>query len=503
MQINLETLNNKFENVEEKYLFQPKNLANFGNDDVNNLLMHCSDVGVSDIHIEGGKHIVGDIHSRFFPISTRILNEKEVERVIKKLYDEIAIAQIYEREAIDTNYTIKSRENNKRYRYRVNAVGSFVGDLKTVQITIRTLDSSPPKISLVNKGDRLDEVEKGTIGLEKEIWDCVAPDQGLVIVTGPTGSGKSTLLAGIIRKLLEKKGLNKKIVTCEAPIEYVFDKVQSFSGVISQTEIYTQLKNFYEGVRAAMRRKPDIIFIGEARDIETIDSAIMAAQTGHLLYTTMHTNSVSETLKRSINVFPENERQAKLMDLIDTTQLIIAQRLLPTLDGKRCAVKEYLHFDNEIRGILRESNPLTVTHVIDGLVREKKQRLIDDVYLRYKEGLISEEDFKFYQISWGKHSLDETEMFDFIADTDIHFMDSRVFAEKGLVDNIHFGVVIDKNDDNHGKVAFVDSREMDLDEFKEEANTRYYFSVDSEKINSKKLLRKIKMMIHGTNQNKQ
>lgn len=501
MRIDMDSLKSEFENVKEEFLFQPDNPANFSDRDVNNLLMHCSDIGVSDIHIEGGKHIVGDIHSRFYPVSTRILNEKEVEKIIKKLYDDIAIAQIYEREAIDTNYTIKARDKNKRYRFRINAVGTFVGDLKTVQITIRTLDSSPPKISLVNKGDRLDQVEKGTIGLEKEIWDVVAPDQGLVIVTGPTGSGKSTLLAGIIRKLLESKSLNKKIVTCEAPIEYVFDKVKSSSGFISQTEIYTQLKSFYDGVKAAMRRKPDIIFIGEARDVETIDSAIMAAQTGHLLFTTMHTNSVSETLKRSINVFPESERQAKLMDLIDTTQLIVAQRLLKTVDGKRCAVKEYLHFDNEIRAILRETNPMNVTHVIDGLVRDKKQRLIDDVYLRFKEGLITEEDFEYYQRSWGKHAIDEDDIFDFVEDHDIQFMDSRVFGEKGMVSNIHFGVCIDKEDDNYGKVAFVEDKEMSLEEFADVSNSRYYFSVDNEKIDSKKVLRKIKQMIHGMKKN--
>lgn len=497
MYIDLDVINELFENVNEAYFFEPQNPANYGMDDVKNLLRHCSEIGVSDIHIEGGKFIVGDIHSRFFPISTRIVNEKEVEKIIKKLYDEIAIAQIYKREPVDTNYTINDHVNNKRYRYRVNAVGSFVGDIKTVQITIRTISSLPPVLSLVDRDFKMKDVEKGTMPIEKDIWDFVLPEEGIVIVTGPTGSGKSTLLAGIIRKILEKKQFNKKIVTCEAPIEYVFDKVRTTSGWISQTEVYTQVKNFYEAIKIALRRKPDIIFIGEARDMETIDSAIMAAQTGHLLYTTMHTNSVSESVTRSINIFPEGERQAKLIDFVSATRLIIAQRLIPTLDGKRCAVKEYLHFDKEIRTILKTTDVLNITHVIDSIVKEKKQRLIDDVYKKYVEGLISKEDFDHYQTSWGKHSLEEDELFNFLDDSDVQYMDSRVFCTKGEVSNIHFGVVIDKNDDNNGRVAFIDSKEMSLEEFKVEANVKYYFSIDNEKIDSKKVVRKLKTLIHG------
>tara|TARA_Y100000588_G_scaffold341918_1_gene386306 strand:+ start:2776 stop:4326 length:1551 start_codon:yes stop_codon:yes gene_type:complete len=487
---NLEKEN--FENIDMDLIFRPKTPTKFQPSDLNNFLIHCSEKGVSDIHIEGDKHIMVDVHSKLYPAMVRRLNITEAADIIKALYGDSAQAQIYDLEAVDTNHTINREE--KRYRYRINAVGSMVGDGKTVQITIRTLSSLPPKLTIVPEGQSITDVPSGTMGLEEAIWNNVAPDQGMVIVTGPTGSGKSTLLAGIIRKLLETPNLNKKIITCEAPIEYVFDEVKCTSGFISQTEIYTQLKSFYDGVRAGMRRKPDIIFIGEARDVETIDNSIVAAQTGHLLYTTSHTNSVAETVNRMINVFPESERQAKLMDIIDTTQMIVAQRLLPTIDGKRCAVKEYLVFDSEVRKILRETNPLNITHTIDGMVRDNKTRLIDDVYKRLKEGLITEEKFKYYEMSWGKHSLEEDDIFDF-EEEEILYHHVKVFSENGEeYSDCHVGIVIDKEDENHGKLAIVNSDDMTLEEFAEHSNSRHYFSVDKEKIKSKKILKTLKEM---------
>ena len=479
-----------YENISMDLIFRPKIAAKFNPSDLNDFLVHCSDLGISDIHIEGGKHPMVDLHSKMYPAMIRKLSGAEVSDIMKSLYGESAQAQIYDLEAIDTNHTINRGD---RYRYRINALGTIVGDQKTVQITIRTLSSTPPKLTIVPEGELITNVPSGTMGLEEKIWRTISPDQGMIVVTGPTGSGKSTLLAGIIRKLLEKPNFNKKIITFEAPIEYVFDEVKTGSGFISQTEIYTQLKSFYDGVRAGMRRKPDIIFIGEARDVETIDTSIMAAQTGHLLYTTSHTNSASETVNRMINVFPESERQAKLMDIIDTTQMIIAQRLIKTVDGKRCAVKEYIHFDTDVRKVLRETSPLNITQVIDGLVRDNKTRLIDDVYKRLKEGLITEDDFKYYEMSWGKHSIDDEDIFDF-EEEDIKYHNVRAFSLSGDHELCHVGIIIDKEDDNHGKLAIVNSEDMTLEEFAKESNSRHYFSVDNEKIKSKKILKSLRDM---------
>lgn len=494
MYIDIDYIKDKFENVKEEYFFIPSLESSFQDQDVNDLLIHCSEIGVSDIHIETGKFIMGDIHSTLYPISTRKINEKEAETIIKRLYDETAIAQLNQKEAVDTNHTIKTRDkNNKnvRYRFRINAIGSFVGEIKGIQITIRTLASSPPDLHIMEKGERIDNAPSGTIALEKEIWENIAPEEGMVLVTGPTGSGKSTLLAAIIKKLVQEEGFNKKVVTYEAPIEYVFDDVVARSGFISQTEIPTQLENFYRGLESAMRRKPNIIFVGESRDLETMDASIMAAQTGHLLYSTLHTNSVSETMKRAINMFPENERQAKLMDMVNTTQIIIAQRLIKTVDGKRCAVKEYLHFDKEVKRILSDATPINISHIIEGLVRTKKQRLIDDIHRRFEEGMISKEMFKKMELSYGKHSLDEDDIFDF-DEHGIVFKDLRVFVEEGEMENIHVGIVLNKEDDNHGRIAFIDQNKMSFEDFKEEAKTTINFSVENEKIDCRKIVANLK-----------
>lgn len=488
----LEQLNERFANVEVDYLFVPPRPEKYQKEDINALLKHASEIGASDIHIEGFKHVFFDVHSRLYPGSVRALYKEEVASLLKKLYDDNAIAKITSLEAIDTNHALKD-SNGKTYRFRVNAIGTMVGGDKTVQITIRTLAETPPKLKIVKRGEPLN-VGEGEIALEKEIWDYFSPSQGMVIVTGPTGSGKSTLMAAGIRTLVEQEHFNKKIITYEAPIEYVFDKIKMPSSIVTQTEIITQLPSFYDGVESGMRRKPDIVFIGEARDVETIDTSIMASQTGHLLYTTSHTNSVSETLKRLINVFPENERQSKLMDLVDSLQMIIAQRLLKTVDGKRCAVKEFLVFDTQVKSLLKETNPMNISTLVSGLVRDKKQRLIDDAYLRLKEGLISEETFADCEQSWGKLVMDESDIFDF-EEHEIQFVDKNIFLGLKTVVNAHVGIVLDKNNiDHYGKICFIEKSEMDIKLFVEESGANLYFTTKNEDTSNKKIMIKLKKM---------
>lgn len=465
-EIVLEKIKEKFTNVNKDYFFQPEGVL-MQKGDLTNLLKHCTDIGVSDIHIEGEKHIIGDISGRMWPITIKKLTSGEAANLLKRIYDENAITRIDSIEAIDTNYSMKTGMDT--YRFRVNAVGSTVGSDKTVQITIRTLPEIPPKLKIVDRGQPLD-VPKGYLGLEREIWDNFSPSQGMVIVTGPTGSGKSTLLAGGIRKLAEVPDINKKIITYEAPIEFVYDRCDTPSCVISQTEIGTQLKTFHDGIESGMRRKPDIILIGEARDPETIDSSILASQTGHLVYTTSHTNGVAETMKRLINVFPENERQAKLMDLVDSMKMVIAQRLLKTVDGGRCAIKEFLVFDKPVKDILRTTNAMNISTVLDEIVTDKRQRLIDDAYLRFQEGLISQETFDVCEKDFGNLNKSDEDIFK-MDDEKIRYLDAKDFAKEDYVSYLHCGIVINKKSGNHGKVAFVPKHEMDIESFTKDSES--------------------------------
>ena len=188
--------------------------------------------------------------------------------------------------------------------------------------------------------------------LPPDIKEAIAPYQGVVYVTGATGSGKSTLLASIIRHLAENEESNRKILTYEAPIEFVYDGLEMPNSIVSQSEIPRHLPSFAAGVRNALRRKPRLILVGEARDQETMSAVLEAALTGHPVYTTLHSNGVAETMRRLVTTFPADERHGRTIDILETIRLAIWQKLVPTVDGKRVALREYLIFTDEVRDIL-------------------------------------------------------------------------------------------------------------------------------------------------------
>lgn len=384
-------------NIEEKYLL-PETPIIFEKKHLEDILMHAENLGASDIHIEGNNYIVFDVYGKLKPVVNRIISVDEAETLLKRLYAESAIADLNKAEAIDTSFTFKIRGTKLKYRYRVNAIATKKKGEDSLQITIRTIPDNIPTIKQLN--------------LEKEIWDNFVPSQGMVIVTGPTGSGKSTLLAACIREILEIKNMNKKIVTYEAPIEFTYDNIISDSCIISQTEVPTQIKDFNLGVEAAMRRKPNIILIGEARDRETIENSVRAAQTGHLLYTTSHTNGVAETIRRMINMYSAEERDSILFDLIDVMQLIVSQRLLPSVDGKRVAVKEYLYFDQEVKEKLLSVSANQIVDVLRKEVKIKKQSLVHDAIKKYKEGKISKEVLIDFAKSFGINLKDKLDNYE-------------------------------------------------------------------------------------------
>ena len=223
---------------------------------------------------------------------------------------------------------------------------------------------------------------------------ALAPDQGVVYVTGATGSGKSTLLAAIIRHLVEKEEGNCKVLTYEAPIEFVYDDIQMPSSIVSQAEIPRHLASFAAGVRNALRRKPGLILVGEARDAQTISAVIEAALTGHPVYTTLHSNGVAETIRRLVTSFPADERHGRTIDILETIRLAVWQRLVPSTDGMRVALREYLVFDNKIRDMLLDVDPENVTAATRRLVKEYGQPMEVDARQKFEAGIIAEREYK-------------------------------------------------------------------------------------------------------------
>jgi len=312
-------------------------------------------------------------------VTRRRLSNNEVSEIINAMYGPNGTAQIMSGKDVDTHYEIRPNRSD-RYRFRINATGCLVEGHDGIQITARTIPSDPPTLESMN--------------LPQAVIDAIMPEQGIVYVTGATGSGKSTLLSSIIRSIAENVDSNRKILTYEAPIEFVYDSVEKASAIVSQSEIPRHLPSFAAGVRNALRRKPRLILVGEARDMETISAAMEAAMTGHPVYTTLHSNGVAETVRRLVTTYPAEERAGRTIDLIETMRLIISQRLAPTIDGKRVALREYLVFDEKIRDMLLDIDPINITAMVRKLVREQGRSMAADAKEKFDAGLISERNYR-------------------------------------------------------------------------------------------------------------
>lgn len=343
------------------------------------MLEHAESLNASDITIQTGEPIFAEVYGRLLKITNRRLSNTELGDLINSIYGPNATTQLLSGKDIDTHYEFRPNRG-VRYRYRVNATSCLVEGHDAIQITLRTIPTTPPKLE--------------TMGLPENIVEAIAPQEGIVFITGATGSGKSTLLASIIRDLIEKEDSNRKVLTYEAPIEFVYDEIETISAVVSQSEIPRHLPDFADGVRNALRRKPRLIMVGECRDAETISAALEAALTGHPVYTTLHTSGVAETMRRLVTSFSGEERLGRTIDILETIRLCIWQKLVPTVDGKRVALREYLVFDEEARDILLEGDPNDVTSTTRKLVRQRGQLMTIDAKNKFEQGLISERVYK-------------------------------------------------------------------------------------------------------------
>ncbi len=336
-------------------------------------------LNASDITIQTGEPIYAEAYGVLSKMTNRRLSNTELGDLINAIYGPNATTQLLSGKDIDTHYEFRPNRG-VRYRYRVNATACLVEGHDAIQITLRTIPTTPPTLESMN--------------LPENILKAIAPQEGIVFITGATGSGKSTLLASIIRDLIEKEDSNRKVLTYEAPIEFVYDEISTISSVVSQSEIPRHLPSFAEGVRNALRRKPRLIMVGECRDPETISAALEAALTGHPVYTTLHTSGVAETMRRLVTSFAGEERLGRTIDILETIRLCIWQKLVPTVDGKRVALREYLIFDEEARDILLESDPNDITSVTRKLVKQRGQLMTLDAKIKFEEGIISERVYK-------------------------------------------------------------------------------------------------------------
>ena len=222
------------------------------------------------------------------------------------------------------------------------------------------------------------------LGFSEKILELCNKSMGLVLVTGPTGSGKSSTLAALINYI--NLNFPHHIITIEDPIEYVFQHRKS---LVNQREIGEDVNSFADALRAALREDPDVILVGEMRDLETIEIALRAAETGHLVFGTLHTNTAISTITRIVDVFPPEKQEQVIIQLSFVLQGVISQRLIPKIGGGRVLAYELLIPNTAIRNLIREKKLQQIYSMMQtGQAQTGMQTMNQSLYSLYKSGLI-------------------------------------------------------------------------------------------------------------------
>lgn len=232
-----------------------------------------------------------------------------------------------------------------------------------------------------------------SLGLPKICHDFAALKQGFVLVTGPTGHGKSTTLAAIIEEINQSRPVH--IVTIEDPVEYVYSAAKA---IVSQREIHNDTHSWEIALRSVLREDPDVVLIGEMRDFETMAAALTIAETGHLVFATLHTNSASQTIDRIVDVFPENQQPQVKAQLSANLEAVLSQRLIPRAGGGRVLAYEIMLGTSAVRTAIREGR----THMLDNIIMtsaEYGMSTLEGMLAKLaKEGVISLETAQAYAI---------------------------------------------------------------------------------------------------------
>jgi twitching motility protein PilT len=296
--------------------------------DVADLLIQTKERGASDLHLAAGSRPMMRLHGELTPINAQPLSRDAVHRMIYEILNDEQ-RRIFE-ESRDLDFAIDLGEVA---RFRVNVFNQRNGEgaaFRVIPTQIRTCQE---------------------LGLPEIVQRLALRENGLVLVTGPTGSGKSTTLAAMID--LVNSTQKKHIITLEDPIEFVH---KSKNSLVNQREVGPHTKSFAAALRAALREDPDVILVGEMRDLETISLALTAAETGHLVFATVHTKSAPKTIDRVIDAFPPGQQQQIRVQLAEALQGVVSQLLLPTKDKKsRVVALEIMVATVAIRNLIRES----------------------------------------------------------------------------------------------------------------------------------------------------
>ena len=355
-------------------------VPNFGEQQLRDFMSYCAAQDVSDVVFQTGDRVWGDVRGRQVPLTTRTIKDGEIKTLLSNAFGSEVIGVIKSGTDADRAYRFVVERDTRRYR--VNISGAQVGDADDgVSITMRTIPEVPPPLDALQ--------------LPPGIQNNFYQPRGLVLVRGPTGSGKTTLMSAFYADV-SASDPDVKILLYEDPIEFLFTKVKNVGPKISQMQVGRHIPSFARGIRNAMRRRPTLIGIGEARDAETIGALVEAALTGHGGYGTMHTDTVPETISRAIQAFPGDQHSAIASKLLGALRLIVVQILVPTLDGKRAAVREWLYFDRDTKIAMSDMPYTQWGAYLRQVVAKKEQDMTTGLGALLDKGLIDMKAFRRY-----------------------------------------------------------------------------------------------------------
>ncbi len=300
--------------------------------------------GASDLHIIPGNFPIMRKDGDIYPLTRfNIFTREETERILLDLIDnESNKKRLYKYKDIDFSFSL-----DEKNRFRSNIyfqINGCAGAFRLIPNEIKSIEE---------------------LNLPPILNEFIERRQGFILITGPAGMGKSTTLASLIDAINHRRSAH--IITIEEPIEYLFEPDKS---VISQREIPTHSFSWHRALRAALREDPDVIMIGELRDPESISIALTAAETGHLVLGTLHTNSASQTIDRIVDVLPENQQDQARFQLASSLIGILSQRLVPRIKGGRIPACEVLIANSAVKNLIRENKIYQIDSVIDTSLQE-------------------------------------------------------------------------------------------------------------------------------------
>jgi twitching motility protein PilT len=330
--------------------------------EISELLEFTVNKKASDLHLVVGMPPMIRVNGVLTPIPGKeILTPQEAERLVFALVTDEQKEILMINKELDFSFAWEDKA-----RFRINAYHQR----RTLAAALRLLPLRIPKIEELNLPEICHQFAKLR--------------QGFILVTGPTGHGKSTTLASVIEEINLARAVH--IVTIEDPIEYVFSNQK---GIISQREMRGDTHSWEIALRSCLREDPNVVMIGEMRDYETIASALTIAETGHLVFATLHTNSAAQTIDRIVDVFPEHQQAQIRMQFSLTLEAVLSQRLLPSLDGGRIPACEILVSTPAVRTAIREGKTHLVDNIIQTSVELGMKTLEMDLLRLVKKGKIS------------------------------------------------------------------------------------------------------------------